>query len=490
MLLSNNILIANKMTYHSLKKSGFTLIELLVVIVIIGILVSFAVIGLNSTRIKSGDVRRVSDMKQIQTALEYFYSENNRYPTSGEFIIGGPLTSPSSGTVLIKKIPSNPTPWQVGACVDSGNQYKYYPVGDTNSPTKYNLLYCLAGNSVDGIQAGDNVLTSSSFSDEISCLLSAPSNQWVTTPYTNYGGWTDHYAASDISWLTIAYGDGKFVAGGQGSAVTSKYGTMISTDGINWIQNPSVDDQIFWAGMTYADGKFVAVGYNNNYDNCCFKARTMYSYDGSTWLSNDPSGNAVAGAVSVVYGAGKFVAVSGVSQNIIVSPDGMNWHVAANPINKATKIVYGNGIYLAGTISGSQRLIKSVDGENWSVATSALDAYDTSSLAFGDGKFVIVSGRNSFTSTDGVNWTGPHYNATLSTQVKRNFYGGGLFVAFGGGAHPGRYVSRDGVTWVDGSGGGQTTYWRSLVYGNRLFVGVANNGGSSATLVMRRTCFP
>lgn len=63
-------------------KKGFTLIELLVVIAIIGLLSTLAVVALGSAREKSRDARRLSDIKQIQTALELFYTDNNSYPTS------------------------------------------------------------------------------------------------------------------------------------------------------------------------------------------------------------------------------------------------------------------------------------------------------------------------------------------------------------------------------------------------------------------------
>ncbi len=65
-----------------IRKEGFTLIELLVVIAIIGILASTVMVSINSARIKSRDARRLTDMRQIQTALELYYNTYNRYPDS------------------------------------------------------------------------------------------------------------------------------------------------------------------------------------------------------------------------------------------------------------------------------------------------------------------------------------------------------------------------------------------------------------------------
>ncbi|MFH1667583.1 MAG: type II secretion system protein [Candidatus Komeilibacteria bacterium] len=61
------------------KTKGFTLLELLVVIAIIGLISTFAVVQLNSGRQKARDAKRISDMKQLQTALEFYYDDNDSY---------------------------------------------------------------------------------------------------------------------------------------------------------------------------------------------------------------------------------------------------------------------------------------------------------------------------------------------------------------------------------------------------------------------------
>lgn len=64
------------------KKAGFTLIELLVVIAIIGVLASIVLASLNTARRKSRDARRITDVKQIQLALELYYDAQSttQYP--------------------------------------------------------------------------------------------------------------------------------------------------------------------------------------------------------------------------------------------------------------------------------------------------------------------------------------------------------------------------------------------------------------------------
>lgn len=63
---------------------GFTLIELLVVIAIIGLLSSVVLASLNTARTKARDARRSIDIKQMQTALEFYYDSYGQYPVMTE----------------------------------------------------------------------------------------------------------------------------------------------------------------------------------------------------------------------------------------------------------------------------------------------------------------------------------------------------------------------------------------------------------------------
>ncbi len=133
---------------NPMSKKGFTLIELLVVIAIIGLLSTLAVVALNNAREKSRDAKRIADVKQMQTALELYYNDNNGYPSTTDWSTG---SIAASGVTYMAVLPTAPTPYD-GTCTSANGTYSYTPVG--SSPyTSYTLGYCL-GAATGGVAAG------------------------------------------------------------------------------------------------------------------------------------------------------------------------------------------------------------------------------------------------------------------------------------------------------------------------------------------------
>ncbi len=143
------------------KAKGFTLIELLVVIAIIGLLSTLAVVALNNARQKSRDAKRVSDVKQISTALELYFADNNAYPTAVAAItLGGETTSDCldkggfvgacvTAPTYMGTVPAAPTP-------PTGNVYSYVSADGST----YTISFTLEGQT-GGLASGARTATPS-----------------------------------------------------------------------------------------------------------------------------------------------------------------------------------------------------------------------------------------------------------------------------------------------------------------------------------------
>jgi len=107
-----------------MNKKGFTLIELLVVIAIIGLLSTLAVVALGSAREKARDSKRLSDVKQMQTALELFFTDSNHYPTST-------FTNLGTGAVCL-----GPENWEATSAACGDSPYMGLVPKDPQSPTQ------------------------------------------------------------------------------------------------------------------------------------------------------------------------------------------------------------------------------------------------------------------------------------------------------------------------------------------------------------------
>jgi prepilin-type N-terminal cleavage/methylation domain-containing protein len=177
------------------QQKGFTLIELLVVIAIIGLLASVVLLALGSARGKARDAKRLSDIRQIGTALDLYYSSCNSYPIvttatvlDGQAIAEG--TNPACGSHqggstgdgginsttgpgVLPIVPAAPLPAD-GNCPTAGpsssnaNPYTYTSYSDENTTTasvgtdtaakSYRITFCLGG-ATGGISEGLHTMT-------------------------------------------------------------------------------------------------------------------------------------------------------------------------------------------------------------------------------------------------------------------------------------------------------------------------------------------
>lgn len=136
--------------------------------------------------------------------------------------------------------------------------------------------------------------------------------------------------------------------------------------------------------MAYGDGKYVTLGLGSSGNTGWY-----YTWGGSWTQFTVP---VTANWHRIIYAGGRFVAIATGSDNALCSEDGVNWEACKLPFSGSwNALAFGDGVYVA-LASGSDKVAYSTDGKIWKLAQNTLpDAWDNDALAYGDGKFVVVS---------------------------------------------------------------------------------------------------
>lgn len=152
------------------KSRGFTLPELLVSMSIIGVLATTSMVGMSSVRVKARDLKRVSDMGQLHTALELYNQAHGGYPNDGAPGLEGTPIGNSAfnilsdagwgskivGTVFMEGVPENPQPF--------GLRYVYRSLNSdgsdcvTENCASYSILFSLEKGNGE-LAAGPHAMT-------------------------------------------------------------------------------------------------------------------------------------------------------------------------------------------------------------------------------------------------------------------------------------------------------------------------------------------
>jgi prepilin-type N-terminal cleavage/methylation domain-containing protein len=126
-------------------KRGFTLIEVLTVVAILSVFASVIYVASIKARARADDVRRIADLKQIQTALELYYSDNHAYPSTQS---GGTYYWFGNCTITAGwGIGSKPTTGAAGYI--PGLAPTYLPVLPVDPKPATNTCYIYISNGID-----------------------------------------------------------------------------------------------------------------------------------------------------------------------------------------------------------------------------------------------------------------------------------------------------------------------------------------------------
>ena len=248
-------------------------------------------------------------------------------------------------------------------------------------------------------------------------------------------------------WKAVAYGNGRYVAIGYVSNDVSERFITRSTNGITWSTPEKFGYRV--DRMMFANGRFIAT---NN------ASQIITSSDGGyTWTATSisvPSGTGTFYVADVAYGNDIFVAVSRESGYTTTSTDGVIWSTPSrNGTNYASMrtVIFGDGKFVA--VSHNSAHI-SLDGQSWTT-TNVSEFKLPSNMgptwnagAYGNGKYVVVGyeGMSGYisVSTDGEHWTVPKSSYGVSWYDVT--YTKGIFITCGSSGYIS--TSKDGANWT------------------------------------------
>lgn len=251
---------------------------------------------------------------------------------------------------------------------------------------------------------------------------------------------------------------------------------MVSSDGIHWIGHPSADDSVEWLSVAYGNGKYVATATHVS----------MVSTDGIRW-SGPYSLPQSYFEGSLAYGNTVFMASVDVSatfqyKNIMVSSDGVSWSTYfAAGFNCHWLPVYGNTWIAVTSYAGcSPNSMTSNDqGASWAGRTSDLSGSNgVDSITYANGTFVGVGYDGAIVSTNGLDWSSSPLPKNSWNSVT---YGYGMFAAVGNQGTNRTLLSPDGIHWTQYPASNEDNQWKSITYGNGRLVAVGR--GTNATMI-------
>lgn len=237
-----------------------------------------------------------------------------------------------------------------------------------------------------------------------------PGTRWEVSSYPKR-------AFSDLQWI-----------GGRFYLLTSAGGVLSSTDGIVWAPRFSSGGRLRSLALGHAG--FVAVG----------ERTVLTSADGEGWVKVSAPG--LLDLFDVAAGNGVYVAngLGGLAR----SADGREWQSVGPSISRGRSVAFGAGRFVMSP--NGVDVLTSTDGVTWTSQTLPGGAPSESSVAYGNGRFLLVTDGSHYTSSDAVMWT--RRPAGSFTGFKLRFANGRFYLA----SDSARVIwsTVDGENWFEG----------------------------------------
>lgn len=286
---------------------------------------------------------------------------------------------------------------------------------------------------------------------------------------TSQGGikWVGRESGTVESLNSIAYGNGKFIAVGEGVIAAS-------TDGINWAPKSSLSlNSVVWnVDKFYAVGKFGTI---------------LSSPDGETWTKVEINSSET---LNDIYSYDNKLAVVGDKGGFYSTSDGTNWNMASISSDSSIKNICWNGAkFVASSDNGN--IVTSMDGTSWAwvsleaslgVKTTEVNGTSKGLLQLGsgikdicwDGKRFVAVGYNGtiYTSDSGTKWA--KVNSSTSNNLEAVIFTGSTYFIVG--SNGTLLQSKDLVSIITTNLNNIDQTLNSVVWGKNKFVIVGNSG--------------
>jgi hypothetical protein len=272
--------------------------------------------------------------------------------------------------------------------------------------------------------------------------------------------WGSGLSPGSYAFTRISYGNGLYVAthGVNDSTLAT------STDGFTWTTRTHPDTTTRIRNLSvYANGIWVLVG----------DMAASSSTDGINWTTRAMSIS--SNWTGIAYGNERFLCVNAGSNRHLagVSTDGITWN-SKNMQNSNPHwggVAFGDGKFVVVTNSTSNYATYGDGIGNWTQSTLHVSS-DWNSIVYGNGVFVAANSlRQVARSVDGIVWTLHDLPVNSSFTGPRISYGNGLFIVVYDTTVSGEYsVSKDGINWTQRSIGADVTRQFGVGYGAGRFV--------------------
>ncbi|GAB2607857.1 hypothetical protein GCM10026987_02060 [Belliella aquatica] len=272
--------------------------------------------------------------------------------------------------------------------------------------------------------------------------------------------------------------------------------------------------------LLYGNGKFVTIASARDWTTTTFFSSPNGSEFSST-NSGRPNAKTNSDATRLnwndgVFGNGRFVFVSsytGLYSSLVTenptfaySLDGETLNHVSIPLSgsRFLSVAYGNGKFIAvggrnsGTLGSSKYVIESEDGIKWNTEIDANDDPITQErwnyITFGDGKFLSVGDNKLATSTDGITWN-KIADASVQGIWSKAYYIRGIYIVLGSqSSNSNRSAldkmlwSTDAITW-NYSRVPQAISQGHLAYDGENFLLTRNNINTTETVIRGKAAF-